>query len=254
MQKTFLWLGVLFMGVLVSTAAFALDPMGPPAATIDKGGWGIGLEYSYSDMEIERQPTNWSSAQRNADITMHRVYGNLSYGISENVTGFVRAGGATLEWDRMGNRYNDWEGDDGNWDFAWGAGVKATLSESGDTTWGFVGQIGRSELTGSQRTSDGDKGDWEIIFNEVQIAFGPTWKASDTVRIYGGPFFDFISGRWQDEWTDGDKPRKPIEEEGFWGGYLGAAIDLSKNACLNVEGSLVENGWSVATGVIWRCK
>ena len=256
MQKTFLWLVVLFIGVLVSTTAFALDPMGPPAATIDKGGWAIGLEYSYSDIELERQPTNWSSAQRNVDITMHRTYGNLSYGISENVTGFVRAGGAHLEWDDMGARVHGWEGDSGNWDFAWGAGVKATLSESADTTWGFVAQIGRSVLTGDQKDNGGDEpdGEYEITFNEVQIAFGPTWKASDSVRIYGGPFVDFISGRWQDEWEDGYKPRKPIEEEDFWGGYLGAAIDLSKNSSLNVEGSLMENGWAVAAGVMWRCK
>ena len=48
--------------------------------------------------------------------------------------------------------------------------------------------------------------------------------------------------------------RKHIEEEGWLGGYIGTAIDLSKYANLNVEYMQTSDGWAVAGGVVWRCK
>ena len=36
-----------------SSLSFALDPMGPPAATLKQGQPSIGVEYSYSEMDIE---------------------------------------------------------------------------------------------------------------------------------------------------------------------------------------------------------
>jgi len=255
MQKKFLLLGVLFMGVLVSTTAFAIDPMGPPAATIDKGGWSIGVESSYTETDIKRQLDRGSSACSNAEIEMLRVYANLSYGISENVTGFVRLGGATMEWERIPGRSYDWQGTDGDWDFAWGAGVRATLSESDNVSWGFVGQFSQADLTGKQVDKyNDDEGGYKIEMAEFQFAIGPTVKVSDSVRVYGGPFIDIVTGTWSDNIWDTYRLRKPIEETDWWGGYLGTAIDLSKNSYLNVEGMVTQAGWAVAGGVMWRCK
>lgn len=253
MQKRFLWLVVLFMGVLLSTTAFAIDPMGPPGATIDKGGWGIGIDYSYTDATMSRRKTSWSEADDDVDIQMHRTFANLLYGISENVTTFVGVGVGNMEWDAISGRSYDWEGDSGDWDLLWRAGVKATLCESDNVSWGFVGSYSSGKLSGGQSNSDGESGGYEITINEFQFAFGPTVKASDTVKIYGGPFLDIVSGTWSDDiWSY--RNRKTYESQDYWGGYLGTAIELSKSSCLNVEGMLTQEGWALAGGLTFLTK
>jgi len=250
-----LFLGMLFMVGLLCTSASALDPLGPPAATVDKGAWGIGIESSYSDLEIERLPNSWSSASRTVDIEMWKVYAKLVYGVSENVTGFVRVGVASMDWGPITGSEREPEGE-GDWRFpAWGGGFAATLSESGDTTWGCILQVSEARLVGDEGAlPDEDEGNFSIRLTEIQFAVGPTWKASDTVRIYGGPFAAANRGTWEDN-IDGDSPRKPIEEETYWGGYLGILAEMGKNANLNIEGMmLADGGWAVAGGVMWRCK
>ena len=247
-----LFLGMLFMVGLLCTSASAWDPMGPPAATIDKGAWGIGIESSYTDVEIERLPNSWSSASRTVDIEMWKVFGKLVYGVSDNVTGFVRVGVATMDWDKIPGSNLEWEGE-GDWRPAWGGGFAATLSESDDTTWGCILQLSEARLAGEEKSNDGDEGNFNIKLTEIQFAVGPTCRASDTVRIYGGPFVGFNRGTWEDSF-DGDDPRKPIEEEAFWGAYIGTAVEMGKNASLNIEGMASAEGWAVAGGVVWRCK
>jgi hypothetical protein len=253
MQKKFLLLAVLFMGVVISTTAFAIDPMGPPAATIDKGGWGIGINYSYTDADMSRRMTSWSDGSEDVDIEMHRTFADLLFGASDNVTLFVGAGAGSMEWDKISGRKYAWEGDDGDWDLIWRAGVKATLSESDNVSWGFVGSYSSGKLSGSQKESGGDHGGYEITTNEFQFAIGPTVRVSDSVSIYGGPFIDIVSGTWSDNiW--GYRNRKTYESQDYWGGYLGTAIEISKNSCFNVEGMLTREGWAVGAGVMWRCK
>lgn len=235
--------------LLGSAAALALDPMGPPSASLEKGQWNAGVEYSYSDMEIERQPTSWSSANRNVDIEMHKVYGNIGYGISENVTGFIRVGLASMEWDRISGRSDPWKGDDGNWDCAWGGGIKATLSQSPEVSWGFLVQFSETDLTGDMK-ADGSTGSYEVKLDEIQLAVGPTWQAGDGIQIYGGPFVEFIRGRWEDN-KDGYTLRKPIEEEACIGGYIGTMIELAENTSLTAEYMLITDGWALAGGVCW---
>jgi hypothetical protein len=247
-----LFLGTLLVGLL-STSALAWDPMGPPAATIDKGAWGIGIESSYTDVEIERLPNSWSDASRTVDIEMWKVFAKLVYGVSENVTGFVRVGVASMDWGPITGSHREPEGE-GDWRPAWGGGFAATLSESGDTTWGCILQVSEARLAGDEDAlPDEDYGNFNIKLTEIQFAVGPTWRASDTVRFYGGPFVGFNRGTWEDS-IDGDDPRKPIEEEAFWGAYLGTAIEMGKNAHLNIEGMASAEGWAVAGGVVWRCK
>lgn len=247
-----LFLGMVLVG-LSSTIALAIDPMGPPAATIDKDGWGIGINYSYTEAAMSRRMTSWSNASEDVDIQMHRTFADLLYGISENVTLFAGAGVGNMEWDKISGRSYDWEGDSGDWDLVWRAGVKATLSESDNVSWGFVGSYSSGKLSGAQEESGGDHGGYQITVNEWQFAFGPTVKVSDSVSIYGGPFIDIVSGTWSDNiWEY--RNRKTYESEDYWGGYLGTAIELSKNSCLNVEGMLTREGWAAGGGVMWRCK
>jgi hypothetical protein len=243
----------IFVMVLVlcffGSIASGLDPMGPPAASLEKGEWSVGVEYSYSDMEIERQTASWSSADRNVDIEMHKTYGNIGYGISENVTGFVRLGLASMEWDRISGRSDPCKGDDGDWDFAWGGGIKATLCQSPDVSWGFLIQFSESDLSGDMK-ANGSTADYEVKLDEIQFAIGPTWQAGEGIQIYGGPFVELVRGKLEDKFDSGTA-RKPIEEEAWLGGYVGTAIELAENSHLTAEYMLTADGWAVAGGVCW---
>lgn len=243
---------VLVVVGLCSTVALALDPMGPPTASLGKGKCSLGIDYAWVDTDLVRQQTSWSTASRVAKIKMHKVYANLGYGLADNVDIFVRAGVGSLEWDKMSGRSYEFESDNEDWDFIWGGGMKATLVEAPDVSWGFLAQFSDGTLTGSMDEPTGEyEGNYAVTMTEIQIAVGPTWKAAEGVKIYGGPFVNLISGRWSDNW-DGDKHRKPIEEEGWLGGYLGTEINLAQNTNLNVEGQLTSDGYAIAAGLVFK--
>jgi hypothetical protein len=250
-KKIVALVAILVVAGVLAPSALALDPLGPPAAGLGKGNWGIGVDYSYSQMTFERIPTTWSSAKTTVGTKMHKVYGNIGYGLSENVDAFVRLGGANLEWARIPSRSYDWKGEDGDWDIVWGGGIKATLSESADVSWGILAQFSEGDLTGSQKTSDGYEGGYKIKLQEMQIAAGPTWKASDSVKLYGGPFVHLIRGKWNDVTWD-DKHLKPIEQESWLGAYIGAAIELSSNTQFTVEYQYTADAYAVAGGLCWK--
>jgi opacity protein-like surface antigen len=72
---------------LVSSAALALDPMGPPAAGLKKGQWSAGVDYSYSNMDLKQFLTSWSNnTNETLEINkMHKIYANIGYGICHRV-------------------------------------------------------------------------------------------------------------------------------------------------------------------------
>jgi len=253
MAKKGLWLIVAVSIVgLFASAAMALDPMGPPVANLTKGAWSVGAEYSYSDMTIARILDSWSGASTPVDIKMQKIYANIGYGISDNVVGFVRAGFGSLEWDAITGRSYDFEGYDGDWDFIWGGGFKATLFESDTVDWGLLAQYSWSgaSLSGDQEDSTTYTGTYDIKIDELQIAAGPCWKASEGVQIYGGPFLHFVRGRWSDNIWD-DQIRKAIDEDSQIGGYVGGNIDVSENLCFNIEYMMTGDAYAIAAAITW---
>jgi len=248
---------VLVLVGLCSAVALAMDPMGPPTAEIGKGKWSIGPMYSYSEMDIERQQVGGSWGSNNprteTKIKVHKAFANLGYGLADNVDAFVRLGVANLHVDGLiGGGH--WKGGEGDWNFIWGGGVKATLVEAPDVSWGFLVQFSEGDLGGDEKgqgDEEGNKATYEVQLHEMQIAFGPTWKAAEGLKIYGGPFVNLIRGRWQDEIED-YKPRKPIEEENWLGGYIGTEIDLAQNTNFTVEGQFTVDGWAVAGGIVFK--
>jgi len=243
---------VLVVVCLCSTVALAFDPMGPPLASQGKGNSSIGVDGSWTNTDMTRQPTDWSSANRWVKIKMYKVFGTYVYGLADNVDVFVRAGAGTLEWEKQSGRSYCWEGDDGDWDFIWGAGMRATLVEAPDVSWGFLAQFSDGTLTGSKEEDEYDyKGSYRVSLTEIQLAAGPTWNAAQGLKIYGGPFINLISGKFE-EYHWGDKPRKPINEESWLGAYVGAQCELAPNCLLNIEWIQTQDGRGAAAGLIFR--
>jgi opacity protein-like surface antigen len=179
MEKKILLLAVVVMVVgLCASSALALDPMGPPVAGLKEGQFSAGLDYAFSDTdmdfdgEFEMFLDDYSFFDPITDkltfeaVEMHKAYLTIGYGVAENVEAFVRFGGARAET-RKPDRYSEqdlyseyygsepagyfemWEdGQAHDFDsgFAFGFGAKATLYEEGPLKIGVLGQASWTEL------------------------------------------------------------------------------------------------------------
>jgi opacity protein-like surface antigen len=227
--KPFLLCFVCILLLSVSTA-FALDPMGPPVAELQKDQWSLGAEYSASRMDLKFNegritrrgyadgvPTIISSGKLNpytlTNLHMDKIWAKISYGVTDNWDIFLRLGIADMEfdYDRMTCVNNacdvfplgqELNGDNG---FAIGLGTKVTFHEEENIKWGGLFQISwcqsdgkgtgpllaASSITG-QATSFSHSVDMDLV--EIHIALGPEYQFTDDISIYGGPFLHFMDG------------------------------------------------------------
>ncbi len=248
---------VLVVVCLCGTVALALDPMGPPTAGLKKGQWSAGVEYSYSEMDVRRRGGyhgDLTGKYQVGKVEAHKVYANIGYGLSDNVVGFVRLGIGQGDFDRGTADTTSilWHGD-GDTEFIWGAGVKATLTENERVAWGLLAQYGWGKYGGTEKRTKYTDRDYDNQMDELQIAIGPTFKLSDAIRIYGGPFLHYIRGEYNEDAEDvGVHAIKSIDEKNEFGGYVGVELDLAQNCCANVEWMTTGDADALAAGVI--CK
>ena len=250
-----LGLALMIFG-LCGSNAFALDLMGPPTAEIEKGMFRAGIDYSFSDMELEliegegRTYRNGellgsgpAASQTIKDFQVHTLYASIGYGVFENCEAFLRMGAANGTFgDEFWNEREDFQSDI---DFAIGAGIKANFYKGFDWKIGGIIQINRAELDGEL-----DSSAWtipqpqivEIGTTEIQIALGATYMYSKRLSIYGGPFAHFLSGEFDykfnrvtDEFFDVGEFSWEMNVGPIFGGYLGAQYELGKNYSANIE-------------------
>ena len=225
MEKKLLLVAVVLMVVaLAGSAVLALAPMGPPTAGLKTGQFRVGVEYSYSDVDMELDGEELDG------VSSNMIFGNLGYGIMDDWEVFVRLGVANVDIDD-----EDFSGDYG---FAWGLGTKVTFLKQENLNWGALFQM---------TWTNSEDEDVKIDAYDMQIAVGPTWKLSDTLSIYGGPFVHLING-------DVDVPGDTydLEEDSAFGGYVGAEAALADNTSLFGEVQFTGAGWAIGTGVVWK--
>jgi hypothetical protein len=215
---------VLVVVGLCSTAALALDPMGPATAGLKQGQFSAGLDYAYSQMELKHDGSySWDVdygsytdtvplKYKHEDTQMHKAYFNLGYGVADWLEAFLRLGGANLYGKRT-PRYS--EGVDGpdTWldetiydsstGFAYGFGGKATVWEpSPELKVGVLAQASWANVdydiwfTGVDDLGNlwGVQSPGQLDFWEVQIALGVTYQLAPKFSVYGGPFYYWFSG------------------------------------------------------------
>ena len=250
MEKRILFLVIFLMGAgLWSSAALALAPMGPPMASLQQGQYSAGVDYSYSEMDVEVSGFGLTVTQK--DVETNMIFANLGYGVVPNLEVFVRLGAANA----------DFQGFSGDTQFAYGFGTKATFAQAGNLTWGGLFQMSwlNSEDSGTL-IIDGHTatGTAEIDAYEIQIAVGPTYEVQGC-RIYGGPFLHFIGGDFDLSGTvtgpvvsGSGSFSFDVEQESEFGGFVGAQFDLAQNTSLCVEYQLTGDAWAIGTGIVWR--
>ena len=193
MEKRMLLLAVMLVAVaLCSPAALALDPMGPPSAGLSQGQVSIGVDYAFSDMDLELDGSGALPSITHPDVQLNKVYARLGVGVMDNWSVFVRGGLSRAETDNVGM-----VGDIpmGSTEFAWGWGTKVTVFEqTPDLVWGGLFQMSFANES-QERTSSPIVVMDTIEIDEMQVAIGPTWTPSEGLSLYGGPFYHWVTAR-----------------------------------------------------------
>ena len=253
-KKLLLVVVVLMVVALAGSAALALAPMGPPTAGLKTGQLRAGAEYSYSNADFK---VDWSGGEEYTakDVKLNMIFANIGYGLTDDWEALVRLGAANAK----GEYYEDEDVISGDSKFAFGLGTKYTFLKQENINWGALFQITwlKSEFTDSGTYDDTT---WEETFKldaiGIEIAVGPTWKVAEGLSIYGGPFFNFINGSVDDDYSETDSPTDSwsadVKQKSIFGGYVGAQLDLSQNASVFAEFQFTGAGETFATGVGWK--
>ena len=270
-----LLLGILALVIvgLGSSSAFALDPMGPPTAGLEQGQFRAGVDYSYSEMDLELTDGTFveyldgvffDSGEATSfalkDFEASKAYVNLGYGFADNCEGFLRVGGAKGEFDD--SIWLDSEEFDSGSNLAVGGGIKATFFEEGGLKLGALLQGSWAEYQGQLDSPNWTGPDFvEIDMTEVQIAVGASYTWEERFCVYGGPFFHFVSGDLDDtvgasvtglgELLNSEYDWE-IEEDSTFGGYIGAQLEVAEGCSFNVEYQFTAAANAFGASILWR--
>jgi len=237
-MKTVLYLlSVVVLSGLLSSSALALTPIGPPAATLDKGQFAAGSSFSWSKGDIEATVLGLSFTLK--DVELDTYMANLVFGITQDLE---------LQFDLGASSYDD--GDySSSGDFAGGLVVRSTFFEQDKVKWGAAFAAHWYEASGSGVTL-GIPWEEKDRWTELQIALGPSYK-EDRCCLYGGPFLHFINGD-----AEGTIAGVPVsgdfEEDSMFGGFVGAKIEISKNTDLGIEYMFTGSAQAVGLSMLWR--
>jgi hypothetical protein len=265
-----LGLGLVMVGFEASTA-FALDPMGPPAAELKRGQLGLGIDYSHSEMDFEMGDGELTQHRNGAfvasaelpsltikDFTADRAYARVGYGALKNWEAFLRIGGTMGDFGD--SLWGEGEEFDGDIDFAVGGGVKATFYEAFSLTIGGLLQVNWAEFDGKLDASHWPAPDFVgIDLAQMQVAAGATYMWTNRVSVYGGPFAHFVQGDFDDVSCVEDggdlltsELSWEIDEGPTYGAYVGARVKLVEECSFNIECQLTGDAYAVGASVMWR--
>jgi hypothetical protein len=272
-RKVFLTIvGLMMLGVCTPVCS-ALETLGPPAAGLMKGQCSIGVDYSYSEVDIDLYNSVWKDSDGDSykydtihikGYTLNIVTANLGYGITDNVEGFLRLGAGAPK-DMKGDVYDGTGKIMGDTGFAIGFGTKATFWEKDNLKLGGIFQFGWSKPNGAAKInwgSDDEPDVWhysaDLRLTEIQLAVGPTYKLADWISIYGGPFLRYIDGHMKVKGHDPTDPTysekfvSDIREANYFGGFLGTQVELIKKVPFNFEWQHTATDDTIAMNLIWK--
>ena len=260
-----------FMLMVGGSAALALDPMGPPTADLRQGQFKEGIEYSYGTMDLKLNDGIWieqldgvfyDSGNANSltlkNFKTNKAYFKLGYGIIDGLDVFLRLGATTATFGD--SIWEDAEKFDNHADFTVGCGIKATFYEHDNLKLGGLFQASWAEFDGQLNAGHWAAADFvEMSVTEIQVAVGPTYKLADHISIYGGPFFHFVVGDLDDEFSEASggglltsKYSWDVNESSIFGGYIGAQVDIAENCSFNIEYQQTAAADALSVGFVWR--
>ena len=149
---------------------------------------------------------------------------------------------------------------DSHTEFAIGCGIKATFYDDDNLKLGGLFQASWAEFDGKLNAAHWAAADFvEMSITEIQVAVGPTYKLADRISVYGGPFFHFIVGDLDDEFSEvsgggllNSKYSWDVDESSIFGGYIGAQVDIAENSSFNIEYQHTAGADALIVSLLWR--
>ncbi len=242
---------------LSSLVTLAADPLGAPKAGLGQGKFGVGVEYSYTEMSLMRE---YNGIWGRYDIDeMHTTYLTGSYGVTDWLEVFLRLGMVNLESSDESPYFggslsfnNDYDTD-----FIYGGGIRATLGCAGPVTFGAVATYSYADLNGDfDSTWSFFYGDVDMEMQQIQVALGATWNVSERMAIYGGALMHHVRID-QDRVNHGGSPSSDLlikNDDGgsMFGGYVGLEVGIIDNLVLSVEGSYTGDSKGGSASLGWK--
>jgi hypothetical protein len=268
--------GAIIVLCFCCSAGFALDPLGSASDKLQKGQFGIGVDYSDSDMDFKAKGRSnlaiynvtlgsligtLSERQRlNLDgVEVQKTYANLGYGITDNLEAFLRLGAADADWR-----------DDGDTHFSFGLRTGVTfykkdalqLSALAQYSWAQSEFDSLPLATVVGGTSYPLFMSGRLSMHEIQIAMGPTYDLTDSVSLYGGGFFHLMDGTLdlQGSATTVGIPQfrydldssYDIDQVSELGVYIGARINTANDISCSIEYQHTNSADAIAMRLLWK--
>ena len=230
----------LLIAMLVLCAAgqaFALTPVGPPAATLKPGKFAAGFGFCKSEVDMDVKALGLSYIVKDQELTKYLA--NLIYGIDENWELQIDLGVSDAEYE-YGTQTTD---------FAGGFVLRTTFAKTGKVKWGGSSCVHWYSMKGGG-VYDGITWQEKDTWSEIQFAVGPTYT-EDRWCLYGGPFLHFINGDF-DGTIGGVDISGDFKEDSMFGGFVGARIELAKHTALGIEYQMTGSANAIGLSLLWR--
>jgi hypothetical protein len=258
------------------SVTFALDPIGSPADKLKRGQFGIGADYSFSEMDFKAKGRsiltiyNLTSgtligvqSQKQSlsldGVEVHKAYANLGYGITDSLEAFLRLGATDTEWKG-----------DGDTHFSFGFRTGLTFYQKDALQLSALAQYSwaESDFDSLPLTTVVGGISYPMLMSgrlnmqELQIALGPTYELTRGISLYGGGFFHFMDGKLdlKGSASTTGTPKigydldssYDIDQVSEFGAYIGAKIDTTKNISYSIEYQHTASADAIAMRLLWR--
>lgn len=251
---------VVLLALLTSTV-FAVGNIGPTTAGLKKGQWSIGADYAYSDIDLDTSSMKWKDPEGSGkmpftfeDVKTNFYYATLGYGLTDNLEVFGRLGIADIKGEGIWPAFSSEMGLNFDNDIVWGYGIRYTFHQKEKVSWGVTAQMNWIDTSLGFRDDVVEEGDTiDLSGYDLLVSVGPTIDMRGWT-LYGGPFFYMVNEDFDvDDHDLGAgtlwEGSADVEEDGSFGGHIGAAIPLGKNTDMTFEVASISGGWSAGTGL-----
>ena len=268
--------GAIIVLCICCSVSFALDPLGSASDKLQKGQFGIGVDYSDSDIDVRAKGRSnlaiynltfgglvgtLSEKQRlDLDgVEVRKAYANLGYGITDNLEAFLRLGAADADWR-----------DDGDTHFSFGLRTGVTFYKKDALQLSALAQYSwaQSEFDSLPLTTVVGGTSYPLLMSgklslhEIQIAMGPTYDLTDSVSLYGGGFYHLMDGTLDLKGSattmgipqfryDMDSSYD-IDQVSELGVYIGARIKTANDISYSIEYQHTNSADAIAMRLLWK--